>query len=106
MLRVIGILVLIALYISFIIDVLRTPRAEVRSLPKPLWLLIVILVPIVGGVLWWLFGRSRSAGGSRWGRRAPSAPDDDPTFLKQLDDDAWSERMRRRREGETGTTGA
>ena len=31
MLRVLGILVLIALYISFIIDVIRTPRAEVRS---------------------------------------------------------------------------
>jgi len=98
MLRVLGILVLVALYISFIIDVLRTPRSEVRSLPKALWLVIVILLPIVGGVLWFLFGRSPRSGGGRWRRRAPMAPDDDPRFLRQLDDDVWSERMRRRRE--------
>ena len=98
MLRVVGVLVLIALYISFIIDVLRTPRSEVRGLPKALWLVIVILVPIIGGVLWWVFGRSPRTGGSRWRRRAPVAPDDDPRFLRQLDDDVWSERMRRRRE--------
>lgn len=98
MLRVVGILLLIALYISFIIDVLRTPRSEVRSLPKALWLVIVILLPIVGGVLWWFFGRSPRTGGSRWRRRSPVAPDDDPRFLKQLDADVWSERMRRKRE--------
>ena len=98
MLRVLGVLVLIALYISFIIDVIRTPRAEVRSLPKALWLVIVILLPIVGGLLWWFFGRSPRTGGGRWRRRAPMAPDDDPRFLKQLDADVWSERMRRKRE--------
>ena len=102
MLRVIAILVLIALYISFIIDVVRTPRSQARSLPKALWLAIVVLLPIVGGLLWWVFGRTRRAGGGRWGRRAPVAPDDDPRFLRQLDADVWSERMRRRREGGTG----
>ena len=98
MLRVVGVLVLIALYISFIVDVLRTPGTDVRNLPKGLWLLIVVLLPILGGGLWWLFGRTRRPGGSRWGRRAPVAPDDDPRFLRKLDDDVWSERMRRRRE--------
>ncbi len=98
MLRVLGILVLIALYVSFVVDVVRTPRADVRALPKLLWLVIVVILPILGGILWFFFGRTRPAPGSRWGRRRrPVAPDDDPRFLKQLDEDAWRRRMRERR---------
>ena len=48
MLRVLGILVLIALYVSFIVDVVRTPRADARALPKLLWLGLV--TSIVGAV--------------------------------------------------------
>lgn len=97
MLRVAGALLLIALYIYFIIDVLRTPSSQTRSLPRWAWLLIVVLVPIIGGVLWMAFGRVWPESG-RWRRRRPAAPDDDPRFLKQISDDAWAERMRRRRE--------
>jgi hypothetical protein len=96
--KVIGALVLIALYISFIIDVIRTPSVDARSLPKAVWLLLVIVLPILGGVLWFLFGRPKPAPGSRFGRRrGPIAPDDDPKFLKKVDEEAWRERMRRRR---------
>jgi hypothetical protein len=28
------------------------------------------------------------------------APDDDPSFLKKLDDDVWTKKMQRRRGGE------
>jgi hypothetical protein len=100
-LRVLGVLVLVALYIYFIIDVLRTPSGETRSLPKFVWLLLVVLVPVVGGLLWLALGRVWPAPGTRFGRRrGPLAPDDDPTFLKQIGDDAWVKRMQRRR-GET-----
>ena len=97
MLRVFGILVIIALYISFVVDVVRTPGTDARSLPKALWLVIVLILPILGGVLWYFFGRMRPAPGSRWGRRRPTAPDDDPRFLKQLEDEAWRKRMQQRR---------
>lgn len=98
MLRVLGVLVLVALYISFIVDVVRAPARHVRSLPKWLWLAVVIVLPLVGGVLWWIFGRPAYGGGRS--RRGPIAPDDDPRALKEIGDQAWSERMRRRREGE------
>jgi hypothetical protein len=99
MLRVVGVLVLLALYISFIIDVLRTPRAEARGLPKAVWLLVVVLVPILGGVFWFFLGRPRPAPGSRFGRRrGPMAPDDDPRFLRRIDEEAWREKMKKRRE--------
>lgn len=97
MLRVFAVLVVIALYISFIVDVIRTPSATVRALQKWVWLLVVIVFPIVGGLLWWIFGRPRRINGFGWHRRQPLAPDDDPRFLKQLDEQAWREKMRRRR---------
>lgn len=97
MLRVIGVLFALALYIYFIIDVLRTPRGTTRNLPKWLWLIIVVLVPIIGGLLWWGLGRTRRDGGGWWRKRGPVAPDDDPRFLRKLDEDVWSSKMRRRR---------
>lgn len=95
MLRVVLALLGLAVYIWFIVDVLRTSGASVRTLPKFVWLLIVVLIPLLGGVLWLLGGRPRGQGRRR--KRGPVAPDDDPAFLRQLDDDAWSERMKRRR---------
>ncbi len=99
MLRVAGVLFLIALYIYFIIDVLRTPAGQTRTLPRLVWLLVVVVLPLLGGLLWLAFGRVWGNPGSRWRRRrGPVAPDDDPRFLKKLGDDAWAERMRRKRE--------
>jgi hypothetical protein len=97
MLRVVGVLLAVALYIYFIIDVLRTPRADVRNLPKPVWLLIVVIVPLLGGALWLIFGRTWTSRGGMFRKRGPVAPDDDPRFLRKLDEDVWSKKMRRRR---------
>lgn len=95
MLRVVLVLLGLAIYIWFVVDVLRTSGASVRTLPKFVWLLIVVLIPLLGGVLWLLGGRPRGQGRRR--KRGPVAPDDNPAFLRQLDDDAWTERMKRRR---------
>ncbi len=97
MLRVAGIIVLLAVYIWFMVDVVSSPRSSVRNLPKGIWLLIVVFVPIIGGGLWVLFGRTKPIGGGRRLRRMPSAPDDDPRFLAKLDEDAWKKRMREQR---------
>lgn len=94
MLRVLAVLVALAAYISFVVDVTRTSGAVVRSLPKAVWLIVVVLVPIVGGLLWAVFGRPRGAGA--WFSSRVTAPDDDPAFLKALEDEAWRRRMRER----------
>jgi hypothetical protein len=94
MLRVAGALFAIALYIYFIIDVLRTPRGDTRSLPKFVWLLLVVLVPLLGGLIWMALGRVWPSPGSRFGRKKAPL---DPKFLKQLEDDVWSKKMKRRR---------
>jgi hypothetical protein len=100
MLRVAGVLFAVAVYIYFVIDVLRTPSGDTRSLPKFVWLLVVVLIPLLGGLAWLALGRVWRAPGSRFGRRrGPLAPDDDPTFLKHLSDEAWVRRMEQRRRG-------
>jgi len=77
-------LTLIALGLSLyaLIDCLQTPSP--RNLPKSVWLLIIIFVPIIGPVLWLIYGRVNGGG---WGRPddEPMAPDDDPSFLKDFD---------------------
>lgn len=97
MLRVVLGLLAVALYIYFIIDVARTPKAQARTLPKWLWLVLVIVLPILGGLIWLLLGKTWPEGGGFRRKRGPTAPDDDPRFLRQLDDDVWSKKMRRRR---------
>jgi hypothetical protein len=84
-----------------LIDALQTRRDDVRSLPKWLWLIVILLVPLFGAIAWIYAGRPprvRSLADSVDVRRGPVAPDDDPAFLRTLDDATWSQRMRQRRE--------
>ncbi|MEY4137369.1 MAG: hypothetical protein RL205_1497 [Actinomycetota bacterium] len=95
MLRVALIIVLLGVYIASIIDVIRTPSLESRRLPVFVWLIIVIVLPVLGGAIWWLLGRVWPDRGRR-GKQVAS-PDDDARFLRQLDDEAWKRKMRERR---------
>jgi hypothetical protein len=97
MLRVVIVLLAVALYIYFIIDVVRTPKSQARTFPKWLWLMLVIILPLLGGLLWLLLGRTWPQGGGFWRKRGPTAPDDDPRFLRKLEDDVWNKKMRKRR---------
>lgn len=38
-------------------DFARTPEAELRTYSRPVWVLILVLLNIVGGVLWLTLGR-------------------------------------------------
>ena len=74
-----------------VIDCAFTAPYRVRGLPKAAWVVIVILLPVIGGVLWFLIGRGRNPG-----RMRTSAPDDDPEFLNRLGaDQARKERIRK-----------
>ena len=58
----------VILWIYCIFDVVTTDEAIVRGLPKLVWLLIVVLVPEVGSLLWLGLGRPRV-----WTRRTHEA---------------------------------
>lgn len=77
----------VAIIIYALIDCIMSKKHEVRSISKPAWLIIIILLPLIGAGMWFLFGRPRSAppGPPRPARRHPTAPDDDPQFLQNLE---------------------
>jgi Phospholipase_D-nuclease N-terminal len=93
---VIAAVIAAAFMIYSLVDCAMTDRGRVRGPRKGLWFLIILL-PVVGGVLWFLIGRGR--GSSRPGTRT-IAPDDDPAFLRRLAHDADQEERIRRLEQE------
>ena len=81
-----GVIVVAAVIIYAVIDCIMSRAHEVRSISKVSWLFTIILIPVLGALLWFLFGRP--AGGSGPGPREPrrpTAPDDDPEFLRNLE---------------------
>ncbi|WP_069814424.1 PLDc N-terminal domain-containing protein [Streptomyces sp. TP-A0874] len=92
MLRYLPFLLVLALWIYAFIDCLNTPEDEVRNLPKPIWVLIIVLFGymLFGSLAWLMAGRPRRAvpaGGFGGGHGRWVAPDDNPDFLRSLDDD-------------------
>ena len=54
-------LVMLVLWVFCVADCIISDEARVRSLPKLLWLLIVLVLPDVGSVLWLVLGRPKGA---------------------------------------------
>jgi hypothetical protein len=68
-----------------LVDCLQTDQRQVRNLPKPGWLVVIVLVVLVGPVAWFLAGRPRSMPPRGYrGPGQPRGPEDDPDFLRNL----------------------
>ena len=85
------------------LDVLRTPPRQVRTLPKPLWLALVVVFPLLTALPWLLFGRPQeTARAGRPGASVPAPParvvhpDDDEDFLRSLRERTEEQRRRAR----------
>ena len=85
MLRALPFVVAVVLTIYCLVEIAQSSSAEVRTLPRSLWALLV-LVPFAGALGWLWLGRPRADGGSGGHRpaRTRPAPDDDPDFLRHL----------------------
>lgn len=103
----------VAFTVYCLLDIALSPRDRVRTLTKLGWV-VVVLLPLLGGVAWLLFGRpgtqvrpgrggsggagpasggpSRGGGPRGGGPRGPGrgprpkGPEDDPDFLRRLGD--------------------
>ena len=110
----------IALALYALIDCVRTPAEDMPArMPKHLWItLILMFSTIMLGPLAWIITSRVSAAEKRGGQlngglwsaekgvdlhlshhaSAPAAPDDDPEFLRKLDEQVQAEKRRRQRE--------
>ncbi|MCW4456942.1 PLDc N-terminal domain-containing protein [Microbacterium sp. MPKO10] len=70
--------VIVAITIYTVVDCAIIDNRRVRGLSKPVWIVVILLLPVVGLVLWYLIGR----GGADLARDV--APDDDPSFIGTL----------------------
>jgi Phospholipase_D-nuclease N-terminal len=71
-------------------------KRQIRAMPRFAWVLAILLVPLAGAIAWFVFGRPLPTGGPKAGGWRPNggppdsprrhAPDDDPEFLRSLDD--------------------
>lgn len=102
----------VGLLVFCLIECIQTPQDEVRNLPKPGWIVLIIVIPFAGALAWLTAGRPQrgpwgSARPTGPGPGAPAGPDDDPEFLakiNQVDSEhedmlkRWEEDLRRREE--------
>jgi Phospholipase_D-nuclease N-terminal len=116
----------VVLAVLALISCLSAEDQEIRALPRLVWVLIILLLPLVGSIAWFLAGRPRAAvpGGGATGitdasprprmgptfgeRRPTVGPDDSPDFLRSLDDtkasrdrdrelfEQWEQELKRR----------
>ncbi|MDO5701328.1 MAG: PLD nuclease N-terminal domain-containing protein [Bowdeniella nasicola] len=114
MARALPVILVVALFIYALVDCAMTPADRVpRGLAKPLWI-VLILVPVIGPVAWLFISRMSGVSPYRRGLtsgweparpsrprftrpRRPVAPDDDESFLADLDWQARKAHFERQR---------
>jgi hypothetical protein len=57
-----GSLLMFAFTLYCVLDVILSEAVLVRNLPKLTWLLLVLFVPLIGGIAWLVAGRPETAG--------------------------------------------
>ncbi len=88
----------IGFWVYAVVDCVLTDARRARGIPKPAWVVVIIVLNVIGGVLWFVIGKDRTA--NRGAVRLDQAPDDDPAFLRGLSSDAEQEERIRRLERE------
>jgi hypothetical protein len=94
----------LAFSIVTLVDIITRENWQVKHLPKFAWIVIAILIPFIGGILWWTIGREypqriprQTTTGYPATPPAPLRPVDTRTTEQQLADlerEAELERLR------------
>ena len=116
-------ILVLALLIGALIDIVTRRDDQVKHLPKVFWIILVIIVPLAGSLIWFLVGREYDGEGIRLPRpsrerrpsppssSAPSRPGDTRSTEQQIADldreiEEWRLRAeiekRKDQQGETG----
>ena len=93
MLRVVVVVAVLVVFVYGLVDVIRTDPRQTKGISKPAWIVVQIVIPVIGAILWFLIGRPRGTTAARPTYSHTLAPDDDPDFLRNLE-------LRRRQQAE------
>jgi len=93
LLRVVVAVAVLVVFVYGLIDVIRTDPRQTKGISKPAWIVVQIVLPVIGAILWFLIGRPRGTAPARPAYSHTIAPDDDPDFLRNLE-------LRRRNQAE------
>ena len=85
MLRVVVPIVILAVFVYGLVDLIRTDARLTRGISKTAWVVVQLLLPVIGAILWFIIGRPRSTDIAPVTYSHPVAPDDDPEFLRNLE---------------------
>ena len=81
------IVALVILHIFSTVYAASADAKQVRVLPKALWVLLCLALPLAGPLLYITIGRPIEGESGQGAKRStPRAPDDDPAFLQDLAD--------------------
>lgn len=73
---IIGVNVAAAFTVYALVDAAMTPVERARALNKPVWIVLIVLLPVIGGIMWLTIGKNRGPLTSQ----SQLPPDDDPQF--------------------------
>lgn len=72
---IIGVVVGVALVLYALVDAAMSDPARARGVSKPVWVVLIVVLPVIGAILWFVIGKGRGPAPV-----ATRAPDDDPRF--------------------------
>lgn len=64
-------LVVLVVMIAALVDLIMRDESQVRHLPKFGWIILVVLLPLIGSILWFALGREYSGQTVRMPRARP-----------------------------------
>lgn len=94
---IVGGFLAVIFWVFSIVDVSVQPADRHRGVSKGIWVLIVVLLPVLGGVLWFALGRRRQ---DDTRTTLSLHPDDDPEALRRMSTAEQDERIRQMEQDE------
>ncbi|MGO1435913.1 MAG: PLD nuclease N-terminal domain-containing protein [Canibacter sp.] len=73
---IIGVIVAVAFTLFGLVDAAMADASRARGLSKPVWIVIIVMLPLIGAILWFTIGR---------GKPQPPVPDEPNMSQRDVD---------------------